>query len=157
MNHITPNYAAYHPIHISPIENAFFDTSPVIPVEMLLDTGASASCIPEAAIIEIESVIGQSLPYRSIKVRSFDGIVTPQRLYKLKLANTDFSHSGSHDFIAIQNEVGIVGRDLLNQNTILFDGPSSQWWFYNMGRTLSIVRFLTKILHSKPYTFRSLR
>jgi hypothetical protein len=99
------------------------------PVTMLLDTGADKSIIPKAIIRELENVLGLELPYGYIVVEDYHGTPTSEPTYKLNIFSEIkcINDIGPIEFIAINGDEGIFGRDVLNECSICLEGPSLKW------------------------------
>lgn len=90
-------------------------------VPMLLDTGADVSMVPRAA--------AKGLALRdskeNFKLVGFDGSASQAAAVHLQLEFAGRSFSGK--FLLIDQEWGILGRNVLNRLQILFDGPRLIW------------------------------
>ena len=98
-------------------------TGAVLPnVPMLIDTGADATLLPSDAIekLEIEAEEGADF-----EVQVFDGEIKRLKLVKLELYFLDKRFVG--EYLLIDRPVGILGRNILNNIRILFDGPRKKW------------------------------
>jgi hypothetical protein len=91
-------------------------------VPMLLDMGADVTLLPRAAIERL-GVQPEANP--GVSLIGFDGtqslapVVTP---LVVLLRQAFRGH-----YMVLDGESGILGRDILNQLMLLFDGPRQQW------------------------------
>jgi predicted aspartyl protease len=90
------------------------------PIEAILDTGADLTCLPRGAVVKLlgdiyyerESVAGiGGAPFNS-KIYIVDLKINKCIIPKVRVAE-------------IADDIGIVGRDVLNQYHICFHGPES--------------------------------
>ncbi len=93
----------------------------VTDVPMLLDTGADVSMVPRAAT--------EGLALRdsgeSFNLVGFDGSASQASAVQLELVFSGRSFHGK--FLLIDQEWGILGRNVLNRIPILYDGPRLIW------------------------------
>jgi len=102
------------------------------PIKMLLDSGADCCCLPESAIRKLEENLGLELPYGAIRVADFAGHRTWKRKYQLTIEVAALGDQEVElDFIAIDDNVGILSRRFLNHWPIVLDGPGLQWGVCN--------------------------
>lgn len=90
-------------------------------IRALLDTGADISLLPIPAIesLRIEPV-GEK-----VKLVGFDENQSFSNAYQLQIIFLGRLISG--EFCAINDEIGIIGRDVLNEFSLLFDGVNLEW------------------------------
>jgi len=90
-------------------------------VSVLLDTGADVSLLPASAIgkLNIEP------SGERVKLVGFDESENIADAYTLQIIFLDKRLTG--DYCAIDDEIGILGRDVLNWFSIIFDGKSLEW------------------------------
>jgi hypothetical protein len=99
-------------------------------VRMLLDTGADQSCIPETTVAALaRDLASHNLPYSIVELLDFNGVRSRQRVYRLKVATNPWVQSAEYDFVVIEGDVGLLGRDVLNSYRLDLDGPNQQWDF----------------------------
>jgi len=89
---------------------------------MLLDTGADVTLLPEAAVRELAIVPETERHYELI---GFDGITRSSAAIRAELIFLNYTFRGQ--FLIIDQEWGIIGRNVLNALSILFDGPRLVW------------------------------
>jgi predicted aspartyl protease len=91
-------------------------------VPMLIDTGADATLLPASAIkkigVETEADSG-------FEVQVFDGETKRLQLAKLELFFLDKKFAG--EYLLIDRPIGILGRNVLNNLCLLFDGIRGKW------------------------------
>jgi hypothetical protein len=89
---------------------------------MLLDTGADVSLLPKASVASLvaaEPAIGE------YELEAFDGTRSRAPVAQLELLLLGKSFRGQ--FLLIDGEHGILGRNVLNSLAILLDGPAQTW------------------------------
>lgn len=91
-------------------------------VKMLLDTGSDITLLPQASINALGIEPSEIKEYKLI---GFDGHITKSKIFHLQVIFNGKRFTGN--FCAIDDAVGIIGRDILNQITILYDGPNLEW------------------------------
>ena len=91
-------------------------------VAMLIDSGADVTLIPRvcAESLELESAIETGLC-----LQSFDGGVTAPKVVEAELVFLGRNFHGR--FPLIDEECGILGRNVLNNLSLVLDGPSLDW------------------------------
>ncbi len=91
-------------------------------VSRLLDSGADVTLIPQDAV----HVLGVSVsPNESYELRGFDGHTSFVQVVQLDLIFLRKTFRGR--FLVINQEWGILGRDVLNHVSVLLDGPHLTW------------------------------
>ena len=100
----------------------------VADVPMLLDTGADVSMVPRAAAEKLAA--GDS--EESFELMGFDGSSSRASAVDLELVFSGRLFRGK--FLLIDQEWGILGRNVLNRVPILFDGPRLIWAAKKAGR-----------------------
>lgn len=91
-------------------------------VNMLIDTGADVSLLPRSPIahlIEELDVVGE------YEIEGFNGArsVAPAVQMELRFLGRIFRGR----FLVTEQEIGILGRNILNSLPLLFDGPNLVW------------------------------
>jgi len=91
-------------------------------VPMLLDSGADITLIPQASV----SFLGVAASTNeSYELMGFDGSVSQAQVVQLDLIFLRRTFKGR--FLVINQERGILGRDVLNHLSVLLDGPQLAW------------------------------
>ena len=89
---------------------------------MLIGTGADVTLLPsnylEGLDIELENE-------KIYEVQGFDGAAKLVRMVQLELIFLGRKFAGQ--FRLVDQPVGILGRNILNEVSILFDGPRGKW------------------------------
>jgi predicted aspartyl protease len=98
----------------------FKDKNRVSEVPMLLDTGADVSLIPTKFIESLNLSVGESS-----KLIGFDGNETNFQTIEAQIIFEGKRFTGK--YFLIDQEYGILGRDILNSFTLLFDGIELNW------------------------------
>ncbi len=88
---------------------------------MVLDTGADISLLPRSVLEEM----GIEPSGKKFLLIGFDGSSIESDIYELQVILLGKRFEGAYS--AIEEPVGIIGRDILNQLVLLFDGPELQW------------------------------
>jgi len=89
---------------------------------LLLDTGADATLLPRAAVerLGLSPLAGQRY-----ELLAFDGSKSFALVVALDLVFLNRVFRGR--YLLIEQEHGILGRDVLNHATLLLDGPKQLW------------------------------
>ena len=91
-------------------------------VPMLLDTGADVTLLPQAFVEQL-GISGD--PNEGYELKGFDGNVSVARVVKVDLLFLRRAFKGR--FLLIDQEWGLIGRDVLNHVSLLFDGLRLDW------------------------------
>lgn len=91
-------------------------------VPMLLDSGADVTLVPHQSIQELDLA---TIPDRHYELLSFDGSTSIASAIRLELIFLDRTFRGQ--FLVIEQEWGIMGRNILNSVILLLDGPPLTW------------------------------
>lgn len=91
-------------------------------VPMLLDTGADVSLVPQAAAPRLGLAISTDKQY---ELMSFNGSTSFAPFVRLKLTFLGKTFRGQ--FLLIDQDVGILGRNILNVVSLVLDGPNLTW------------------------------
>ena len=89
---------------------------------MLLDTGADATLIPKIFVDRL----GLSLSNAKVfELEAFDKTTSKSEVARVHLIFEGRNFRG--EFLTIDQEYGIIGRNVLNQLSVLFDGKKLRW------------------------------
>ncbi len=91
-------------------------------IPMLLDTGADVSLIPHAILGELDLSASKDRLYELI---SFDGSTSYAPVIQIELVFCNRIFRGQ--FLVIDQVCGILGRNVLNSLSLVFDGPNVAW------------------------------
>ncbi len=91
-------------------------------VPMLIDTGADATLLPQKFIEQLGMEPDENILY---EVQGFDGEIKLAKMVKLELYFLERKFKGQ--FLLIDQPMGILGRNILNSISIVFDGPGNKW------------------------------
>lgn len=91
-------------------------------VPMLIDTGADATLIPLAYAEKLNLDLSNS---EFFELEGFDKSVSQSVVVKLQMIFEGRSFRG--DFLTINQEYGIIGRNILNLLKMEFDGQNLFW------------------------------
>jgi hypothetical protein len=88
---------------------------------MLIDTGADVTLIPRSSAHQIGAILAPG----GYELLGFDGSTSLAQAARLNLELLGKTFKGQ--FLLIDQEWGLLGRDVLNHLTLLFDGPRLIW------------------------------
>jgi hypothetical protein len=91
-------------------------------VLMLLDSGADVTLIPSLSTNELGLTADADTVYELI---GFDGSISLASVVQLEMLFLNKIFRGR--FLLIDQEWGVLGRDILNLVSLLLDGPNSTW------------------------------
>ena len=91
-------------------------------VPMLLDSGADVTLVPLACVDHLGLT---PMAGRSYEVQGFDGAASLAPVVTLELGFQGRLFRGQ--FLLHDDDVGIIGRNVLNRLAIVFDGPRLEW------------------------------
>ena len=91
-------------------------------VPMLLDSGADVTLIPKASVDSLGIIVDTGPRY---ELMGFDGTKSIAKSAELDLVFLQRTFTGR--FLLIDQDWGILGRDVLNHVAILLDGPGLNW------------------------------
>lgn len=94
-------------------------------VPMLIDTGADVSLVPEAYIRELGISIDTTAPY---SLMGFDGEISEAMAVRTELLFLGRVYKGR--FLVLEQEWGVIGRNILNTLPLLLNGPRLTWTEY---------------------------
>jgi hypothetical protein len=89
---------------------------------MLLDSGADVTLVQRSSVDQLGASVDSNTTY---EVYAFDGTVTFAQVVELDLVFLNRSFRGR--FLITDEDVGILGRNVLNQISLLLDGPQLFW------------------------------
>jgi hypothetical protein len=99
------------------------DTGATVPdVPMLIDSGADVTMLPQRAV----SLLGATpIAGTSYELIAFDGSKSTAQAVQLDLLFLKRAFQGR--YLLIDQEWGVIGRDILNHLAVLLDGPHLSW------------------------------
>ncbi len=103
-------------------------------VSMLLDTGSDITLLPRFYCKQIGCVVSES---ESLELEGFDQSKSIAFYVRLELMFLDKLFRGN--FLVYDQPEGILGRDILNKFSILFDGPGLEWGLVRSSLITTIV------------------
>jgi predicted aspartyl protease len=89
---------------------------------LLIDTGADVTLLPRGAVERLGVEPMADVRY---ELAAFDGTRSFAAVAVLDMFWLDRIYRGR--YLLIDAEQGVLGRDVLNQLSLLFDGPGQQW------------------------------
>jgi predicted aspartyl protease len=89
---------------------------------MLVDTGADVTLVSQAVVNQLGVSVDPTHGYELI---GFDGNVSVAQVVELDLIFLKRTFRGR--LLIIDQEVGILGRDILNHIPLVLDGPTLSW------------------------------
>jgi hypothetical protein len=121
-----PNYDASHFDPPAPVARVMLRNprsgATVSDVLLLLDTGADVTLIPR---MMVERLGVSLLADQQYELMGFDGSKSFTSVVMLDMIFLRRVFRGR--YLVIEEERGILGRDILNHVTVLLDGPQQQW------------------------------
>ena len=96
--------------------------SMVSDVPMLLDTGADVTLIPQSSVNQLGL---NTDPNENYELMGFDGNTSVAQVVRVDLILLRRVFRGR--FLITVQGCGILGRDILNHLTLVFDGPRLNW------------------------------
>ena len=97
--------------------------STISEVPMLLDTGADVSLIPRESVNGLNLSASEEKLYELV---SFDGTTSLAPVVKIELVFCNRTFKGQ--FLLLDRKLGILGRNVLNSVSLVFDGPNFKWY-----------------------------
>lgn len=91
-------------------------------VPLLIDSGADVSFLPRGAIADLIDASEESARY---EVEAFDGTKSLAPVAHLEVVFLGKSFRGQ--FLLVDTPYGFLGRNILNNISLLLDGPSLNW------------------------------
>ncbi len=98
------------------------DNATVTDVPLLLDTGADVTLLP---VLSVERLGAQQLPNQRYELMGFDGSTSTAPVVILDVLFLRRAFRGR--YLLIEEDRGVMGRDILNHLSLLLDGPQQQW------------------------------
>jgi predicted aspartyl protease len=89
---------------------------------LLIDTGADATLLPHAALAALGL---QPIPNVTYELVAFDGSKSVASVADLDLIFLNRRFHGR--YLLTEADNGVLGRDVLNHLTLLFEGPRNHW------------------------------
>jgi predicted aspartyl protease len=90
-------------------------------VRMLIDSGADATLLPKSALASL-GLTGTGERYQLV---AFDGTTNESEAVRAVLVFLNKTFRGR--FLQVESEVGVIGRNVLNNLRLLLDGPVLHW------------------------------
>lgn len=90
-------------------------------LRMLIDSGADVTLVPRFAA-ESLGVVGTGERYR---LMGYDGTIRETDAVRIDLIFLGRRFRGR--FLLTEDEIGVLGRDVLNHVRLLLDGPAAAW------------------------------
>lgn len=94
----------------------------VLDVPRLIDTGAEVTLIPQASVARLGVI---PIADHHYELMGFDGSVSLAPVVPVELVFLRRTFRGQ--FLVIEQEWGILGRNILNALSLLLDGPRLTW------------------------------
>ncbi|MDA0839950.1 MAG: hypothetical protein O2857_19455 [Planctomycetota bacterium] len=91
-------------------------------VPLLMDTGADVTLLPSSVV---EGLVEHSVGDVQYELESFDGTRSLAQAARLEVLFLGKVFRGQ--FILVDQDLGVLGRNVLNSLRLQFDGPSLQW------------------------------
>ena len=91
-------------------------------VQMLFDTGSDATLIPQFVVERLALSLSTSKIYET---EAFNGATSFSSVVRVQMVFLEKNFRG--DFLTVAQDYGIVGRNILNRLTLLFDGENFRW------------------------------
>ena len=121
-----PNYDATHFDPPAPVAQVILRNphsgATVSDVPLLVDTGADITLLPHTAVEQLGVPL---LAGQRYELMSFDGSKSFASVVILDLLFLQRAFQGR--YLLIEEERGIMGRDILNHVILLLDSPQQQW------------------------------
>ena len=91
-------------------------------VSLLIDSGADVSFLPRGAIADVIDDGEESAKY---EVEAFDGTKSLAPVVQMEIVFLGKSFRGQ--FLLVDGPYGFLGRNILNNVSLLLDGPALNW------------------------------
>lgn len=89
---------------------------------LLIDTGADATLIPQAALVPLGL---RPIADVTCELIAFDGTRSVASVADLDLIFLNRRFRGR--YLLTDQDTGVLGRDILNHLSLILDGPGNQW------------------------------
>jgi hypothetical protein len=89
---------------------------------MLTDSGADVTLIPRSCA---DPLGPQGEPYEGFALRGFDGSTSVAKSIDAEMLFLEYTFRGQ--FLLIEDECGVLGRNVLNHLSLMLDGPRLTW------------------------------
>jgi hypothetical protein len=90
-------------------------------VGMLLDSGADISALPKAVVDTLALAVGD----RAYEVMAYDNTVRECATVRAEVVLMRGHFKGQ--FVVVDQDVGVLGRNILNHLVVTLDGPRLEW------------------------------
>ncbi len=90
-------------------------------IQMLIDTGADTTVVPRAVLDHLDAAARPS----SVVLQMFDGTRRSAEVADLRIDLLRYTFRGT--FVVVDAELGVLGRDVLNQLVLILNGPHLEW------------------------------
>lgn len=121
-----PSYDALHHEPPAPVANVTLrnpDNATMIADHgLLMDTGADVTLLPRAAVEQIGIPLVADVQYELV---AFDGTKSFASVAVVDMILLNRVYRGR--YLLVNSTEGVLGRDVLNHLSLLFDGPGQQW------------------------------
>jgi predicted aspartyl protease len=121
-----PSYDATHFVPPAPVAQVILRNpnsgATVSDVPFLVDTGADITLLPRSAVEQLGVPL---LAGQRYELMGFDGNKSFASVVMLDLLFLKHAFRGR--YLLIEEDHGIMGRDVLNHVILLLDGPQQQW------------------------------
>ncbi len=97
-------------------------TNAALEILMLIDSGADVTLIPQYAATQLGISLVEN---RNYELAGFDGTVSFAPVIQAEAVFAGRAFRGQ--FLLIEQEWGIIGRNILNAIPLLLDGPKLNW------------------------------
>lgn len=104
----------------------------LLDVSMILDSGADVTLIPANFVKQLGLDTVSQTHY---ELMAFDGSVIISPSVELEMVFLQKSFKGR--FLVIEQEWGVIGRDILNLISLILNGPQLTWNEYKVSKLLS--------------------